>query len=203
MNTRDIVASDPAGGQKQKPNLRGGEIRFSKNHSESTLTMHSQNSSYLQTPTAAQQKSLQLRVEPVVSEENLLWEDGKSPTVDLKEKDPNRYQSDGKPKIRTFHLDSNWTSEWGMLINFTQHWTEWRIRKVEQGYQGATKGIKPNWYLVGVNDKDLTAETANQVKQILMNGNSCDIRLSQEQPYKFMNYDSSPLPTQLNADVHR
>jgi len=172
MKKQDIVLPEPHAGNKRPVN-NNNEILFTQTHSNRTDSAFSSHLS----PLPSQTNSLKLLITPVMSEEHLLWGEDGSPSVS--EHRPN------KNKVRSFHLQSNWDHEWGMLINFTQHWSEWRIRKVEPHQQGDRLGIKQNWYLCGADNLDLKAATADQVKEILMRGNACEIRLSQEQPARW------------------
>lgn len=112
-----------------------------------------------------------LRVTPIISEEFLMFDSPQSQNS----------------KMRTFHLRPNHEHEWGMLINFTQHWSEWRIRRVERKGQVWALGVRQNWYIVGVNNIVLNAENAIAVRNELMKGQACDLTLSQEQPVEWAN----------------
>merc|ERR1719433_2293915 len=175
MKKQDIVLPEPHAGNKRPVN-NNNEILFTQTHSNRTDSAFSSHLS----PLPSQTNSLKLLITPVMSEEHLLWGEDGSPSVS----EHNR--SNRNTKVRSFNLQSNWDHEWGMLINFTQHWSEWRIRKVEPGKQGAQLGIKQNWYLCGVDNMDLKAGNAGKVKEILMRGNACEIRLSHEQPARFV-----------------
>jgi len=177
MPKQDIILPEPQSGKKQTKSTNE-PILFSGSSNLTDRTDSSYSGSHL-SPLPQQGNSLKLLITPVMSEEHLLWEDEQSPSY-TEPKNTKKY------KVRAFQLKSNWDSEWGMLINFTQHWSEWRIRKVEPGKQGDRLGIKQNWYLCGVDNMDLKAGNAEKVKEILMRGNACEIRLSHEQPARFI-----------------
>lgn len=142
---------------------------------ESFVTTPSIDDSHL----SVQSKKVDLRVTPIISETHLLWGDN-SQTPSIKD-----------DMFRTFKLKPNKDDEWGMLINFTQHWSEWRIRKVEENKQGWMLGIRHNWYLVGVNQIELNSDTAVEVRDELMKGEACELHLSQEQPTNWKNSGAS------------
>jgi len=167
---------DPNHQQPPKRGPEGGAVRDFRKW-ESTASFASM------TPSVSTQDHLSvgnrkgkfdLRVTPIISEENLLWEEsnGRTPPSDM---------------FRSFNLKPNDENEWGMLINFNNHWSEWRIRKVEESGQGWLLGIRHNWYLVGVNDIELSGDTAVQVKEELMTGKGCELHLSQQQPSLWKN----------------
>eukprot|EP00494_Astrolonche_serrata_P027297 UN27560 len=101
---------------------------------------------------------LKMMVSPVLSQQAGLWDGQPSPKA---------------THIRVFKLSPNSEDPWCMFINFTQHWTEWRIRKVEPGGQGAKLGIKSNWYLVGLNGVRMSAKSSQEIQKTLLAGSGC------------------------------
>lgn len=169
----DVEDYDRPESQQAKRGPEGGDRHFRKWESTASFASMTPSVSNADHLSVNNKGKFDLRVTPIISEENLLWEDNiGTPPVDM---------------FRTFSLRPNEEHEWGMLINFNNHWSEWRIRKVEESGQGYILGIRHNWYLVGVNNIELTGDTAIQVKEELMKGKSCELHLAQKQPSEWKN----------------
>jgi len=67
---------------------------------------------------------------------------------------------------------------WGVTVNFSDVWTEWKILKVYQGKQADALGVEKYWRIISVNDEELSKDNWKQVRYDLLAGKHIKIKFA-------------------------